>query len=103
MMNEVTIRQAQSIDTEAVSSILQEAARWLIDRGIPLWKVDKLEPEQIQPDVSSGLFWLANIDGTAAGCVYFQTEGRMYRPVNRRSFAVLRYGAKSQAAVCQAR
>jgi hypothetical protein len=79
-MNGISIRQAKASDTETVSSILQEAANWLISRGTPLWKADELVPDKIGTDVSGGLFWLADVDGAPAGCVRFQTEDRLFWP-----------------------
>lgn len=79
-MNGIPIRQAKPSDTETVSSILQEAANWLISRGTPLWKADELAPDRIRPDVLGGLFWLAEVDGASAGCVRFQTEDTLFWP-----------------------
>jgi GNAT superfamily N-acetyltransferase len=79
-MNGFSIRQARASDTETVSSILQEAAKWLILRGTPLWKADELAPNKIAADVSGGLYWLADVDGASAGCVRFQTEDRLFWP-----------------------
>ena len=58
-MNNITIEQAGPSDTETVSSVLQEAASWLIARGTPLWAINEVLPEQIRTEVSEGLFWLA--------------------------------------------
>jgi hypothetical protein len=66
-MKKIHIRQAEDSDTETISSILQEAANWLISRGTPLWKTDELAPEQIRADISGGLFWLADVDGMFPG------------------------------------
>jgi hypothetical protein len=79
-MNRISIRQTKASDTQTVSSILQEAATWLIIRGTPLWKTDELTPDMIGADVSSGLFWLADVDGTSAGCLRFQMEDRLFWP-----------------------
>jgi hypothetical protein len=79
-MNRISIRQAKASDTETVSSILQEAANWLISRGTPLWKADELSPDKIRADVSTGLFWLADVDGTSAACIRCQTEDRLFWP-----------------------
>ena len=79
-MNNIAIRQALPVDTGTVSAILQEAANWLIARDTPLWKSDELAPSRIYGEVSDGLFWLAEMNGTPAGCVRFQTEDRLFWP-----------------------
>lgn len=79
-INQISIRQAQKSDTETVSSILQEARNWLVSKGIPLWKADELSPENIRPDISLGLFWLAEVEGSPVGCVRFQIEDNLFWP-----------------------
>lgn len=68
----VSIRQAQCGDESAVSSILSEAAEWLHERGIPLWKEGELAPQHIAADVAAGLYYLAEVDGTPVGTLRFQ-------------------------------
>ena len=52
----ITISQALPRETESVSSILLEAAHWLRERGIPMWRGDELSPERIATDVAEGYF-----------------------------------------------
>lgn len=80
MAGHITIRQAGESDTETVSSILQEAAGWLIRQGAALWRADELVPEKIRQEVSDGLFYLGAVDGEVAGCVRFQREDRLFWP-----------------------
>ncbi len=77
-MTQITVEQAQESDTEAVSSVLQEAANWLIAQGTPLWKADELLPGKIRYEVSNGMFWLAKVNGEIAGCVRFQLEDKLF-------------------------
>lgn len=79
-MSRIHIKHAKESDAEVVSSILREAANWLVRRGTPLWKADELTPDKINAEISAGLFWLAEVDGTSAGCVRFQTEDRLFWP-----------------------
>jgi len=79
-MDTVSVRQAMAPDTESVSSILQEAANWLVSQDAALWKADELAPDKIRADVSAGLFWLAVLNGQAVGCVRFQTEDELFWP-----------------------
>jgi GNAT superfamily N-acetyltransferase len=79
-MNRIAIKPAQASGSGTVSSILQEAANWLIGRGTPLWKTDELAPERLQAEVAAGLFWLAESDGEPVGCVRFQTQDEVFWP-----------------------
>lgn len=72
------IVQAKIDDVETVSSILQEAADWLIEKGEKLWARDELSPDKISEQVANGMFYLAKIDGEFAGCVRYQLEDMEY-------------------------
>ena len=74
------IRQAMLRDTETVSSILSEAARWLAQSGAPMWKGDELAPARIGDDVANGLFYVAEWDGEIAGTIKFQLEDALFWP-----------------------
>lgn len=78
--NVIEIRHAERPDVGVVSSVLQEAAKWLTERGMPLWKTGELGPEHITADVLGGMYWLALVDGVPAGCVRFQLEDRLFWP-----------------------
>lgn len=53
----VKIRRATHQDTAEVSAILNEAARWLEESGMPLWREGELEPASIAAHVAEGLFF----------------------------------------------
>jgi GNAT superfamily N-acetyltransferase len=74
------IRQAMPQDVKVVSDILGEAARWLDQRGMSLWKVGELSPTNIADDVNASLFFLAECNGEAAGTVKFQLEDLVFWP-----------------------
>jgi len=76
----LSIRQAASQDIDTVSDILREAARWLEDSGMAMWRDDELLPESIASDVQSGSFFLAEYDGETAGTVRFQLEDNLFWP-----------------------
>jgi GNAT superfamily N-acetyltransferase len=76
----IVIRQAMPQDVKIVSDILGEAARWLDQRGMSLWKVGELLPSNIADDVNASLFFLAECDGEAAGTVKFQLEDLLFWP-----------------------
>ncbi|MCX5659458.1 MAG: GNAT family N-acetyltransferase [Planctomycetota bacterium] len=78
--NPIDVRLAGRSEVEAVSSILREAAAWLESRGMPLWKAGELEPERLAADVLAGMYWLAWVGATPAGCVRFQLEDPLFWP-----------------------
>lgn len=67
-------------DTEAVSSVLQEAADWLAQSGSAMWKGDELSPARIADDVAKGLFYVAECDGEIVGTIKFQLEDTLFWP-----------------------
>ena len=80
MASEEQVRQATPQDAEVVADILKEAARWLEQTGMPLWREGELEPACIIADVSAGLFFLAEYSGDSAGTVKFQLDDPVFWP-----------------------
>jgi GNAT superfamily N-acetyltransferase len=80
MASEATIRQAMPPDAGVVADILNEAARWLDQAGMPMWKADELVSERISADVGLGLFFLAESSGEPAGTVKFQLGDAIFWP-----------------------
>lgn len=76
----INISQALPRETESVSSILLEAADWLRERDIPMWRSDELSPERIGTDVAEGYFFLARCGGEAAGAIKFQLQDTLFWP-----------------------
>jgi GNAT superfamily N-acetyltransferase len=87
MPSEAQIRQAMPEDAEAVADILKEAAQWLEQEGMPLWRNDELKVERISADVVAGLFFLAECAGELAGTVRFQLEDSVFWPEARQKDA----------------
>lgn len=79
-MPRISIRQASLEDVESVSDVLKEAARWLLDSGMAMWRADELTLDNIKADVAKGLFFLAECDGEVAGTVKFQLEDLLFWP-----------------------
>ena len=75
-----SIRQAMPQDAEDVSSILREAAQWLEQSGMAMWRDDELLPARIVADVDARLFFVAEWEGVAAGVVKFQLEDSLFWP-----------------------
>src|SRR5580704_5765547 len=87
MASEIQIRQTTPQDVEVVADILQEAARWLEQAGMPLWLTGELEAERIAADVGAGFFVLAECAGDSAGVMKFQLDDQMFWPEERRKDA----------------
>ena len=79
-MRMTTIRQATGLDSGTVADILSEAARWLDQSGISMWRADELLPENVTADVDAGLFFIAECNGAAAGVVKFQLTDMLFWP-----------------------
>jgi GNAT superfamily N-acetyltransferase len=76
----LVIRQATAQDSDAVAEILQEAARWLAARGMAMWQMDELCAARIAAEVISGLFFLAECEGEAAGTISFRLKDELFWP-----------------------
>ena len=76
----ITISRASRREIESVCSILVEAADWLRERGIPMWRGDELSPERIAADVAEGYFFLARCKGEAVGTIKFQLHDAVFWP-----------------------
>jgi GNAT superfamily N-acetyltransferase len=75
-----SIRQATRQDAETVAKILSEAARWLEQNGMAMWRGNELVPSRIAADIDGGLLFIAECDDEAAGVVKFQLEDRQFWP-----------------------
>jgi GNAT superfamily N-acetyltransferase len=76
----IQIRQAEVRDTERVSSVLIEAADWLRERGIPMWRADELSPDRIDADVVRGDFFVAEVGEEIVGTAKFQLKDDLLWP-----------------------
>jgi GNAT superfamily N-acetyltransferase len=74
------VRQAELKDLEGVSSVLQEAAHWLEQRGMALWLDDELSSQRVREEVASGLFYLAEDNGAIGGVIRFQLDDPEFWP-----------------------
>src|SRR5215469_15077918 len=69
-MGRVTIEQAHPSDLDSILDILEEAACWLISRGIDQWQPGvfrRVRCQSIADQVSRGEVYLARRDGQAVG------------------------------------
>jgi GNAT superfamily N-acetyltransferase len=76
----LSIRQATPQDIDVVSDILREAAAWLEQSGMQLWRQGELQLNNISAEVRSGLFFLAECDDEPAGTIKFQLEDELFWP-----------------------
>jgi GNAT superfamily N-acetyltransferase len=76
----IAIDEAVPGETESVLSILFEAAEWLRERDMPMWRSDELSQEEIAQDVAEGYFFLAKCGGRAAGTIKFQLRDTLFWP-----------------------
>jgi GNAT superfamily N-acetyltransferase len=76
----VQIRQAVPPETAKVAEILGEAAKWLEQRGMLMWRDDELVASRLAADVAAGLFFIAECNQEPAGVVKFQLEDPEFWP-----------------------
>jgi len=76
----IQIRQAEIQDLEGISGVLIEAAEWLRERGIPLWRAEDFAPERLSVDVVGGVFFVAEAGGQLVGTMKFQLEDELFWP-----------------------
>ena len=76
----LVVARAGEADVVVASSILTEAAHWLIEIGQPLWKPEELLPERVLPLVRDGLLYLGRRGGEAVGTICLQWEDHLFWP-----------------------
>jgi GNAT superfamily N-acetyltransferase len=74
------IRQARPADAAAIQRMLEDAARWVDALGVVMWDEGELAPDRVEREIAAGQFYLAEIDGDAAGAVRFQLEDELFWP-----------------------
>jgi GNAT superfamily N-acetyltransferase len=60
------------------SSILTEAAQWLIDRGTPMWQPHDLVPERILGQVDDGSLHLGSVGGEPVATIALMWIDRVF-------------------------
>jgi GNAT superfamily N-acetyltransferase len=60
--------------------MLVEAARWVDALGVVMWEEGELDSARIAREVDAGQFFLAEVDGVAAGAVRFQHVDLQFWP-----------------------
>ena len=80
MGSSTSIRLATDQEVALVSEILTEAARWLQESSMPLWREDELEPSRIADELAAELFFVAVCSGTPVGTIKFQLDDPVVWP-----------------------
>ena len=79
-MPEITVRQALAGDAAVVQDMLEEASRWVDALGVVMWDEEELAPGRVESETAAGLFFIAEVNGEAAGAVRFQFEDELFWP-----------------------
>lgn len=79
-MTQITVEQATLTDLKTISEILSEAADWLRQRNMPMWRDNELAPEILADDITAGLFFIGKSNGVGAGIIKFQLEDKKFWP-----------------------
>ena len=66
---EVVIRRAQAGDAEAIAAVRDEAAAWLLARGILQWRPGEVSRDDVLDWIATGRVYVAEVDGRLAGSV----------------------------------
>jgi ribosomal protein S18 acetylase RimI-like enzyme len=76
---DVTIECATPADADTSLGILQEAARWLLSRGIDQWRPDQFERGSVLAAIARGELYLARRDGAVVATLRLQwTDERVW-------------------------
>ena len=80
MTQEIEVVRAGPGDALAASSIMREAADWLVERGETLWFPEELSPEKLKSSIDAAELYLVKVKGVAVGTVILQLSDRIYWP-----------------------
>ncbi len=77
---DLEIVRADLSEVEVAASILREAERWLESRDKPLWPLDMLTAEALEPTARDGDLYLAKQGGRAVATCVLQWEDAVFWP-----------------------
>ena len=72
MNDEIGIVRARASDLDTVLSILEEAAGWLVSRGIDQWQPGSFSRRRIADRIERGEMYLAEVGGQSVGTLALQ-------------------------------
>jgi len=70
--DEIRVVQARASDLDTVLSILEEAAQWLVSRGIDQWQPGSFSRQRIADRIERGEMYLAELGGRPVGTLALQ-------------------------------
>ena len=76
MYQRLEVREASTVDLDAIMSMLEEAARWMVRRGIEGWTPGALSRTRIAELIEAGEMYLAVLEGQPVGTFALQWEDR---------------------------
>lgn len=79
-MATITVRQATASDAATIQRMLEEASAWVDALGVVMWDEGELDPSRLECEVAAGQFFIADVDGKAAGAVKFQLDDQLFWP-----------------------
>ena len=77
---QVVIVQAQPADIDAVLGLLEDAARWLVSRGIDQWRPGSFDRHDFAARIERGEVYLALVGGQLAGTLTLQPSDPLFWP-----------------------
>jgi GNAT superfamily N-acetyltransferase len=79
-MTPMLIEQAEAADAEAITAVLEDAARWLAETGQSLWPKADFSLDRTRGDVLDGRFFVARGHGEVVGVMRYELEDRIFWP-----------------------
>src|SRR5512137_962983 len=67
-------------DVDEAVNIMREAARWLVDTGRPLWKLEGLTREKLLVDNQKDEFHVLKIDNVGGAAMILKWEDKFFWP-----------------------
>jgi GNAT superfamily N-acetyltransferase len=77
---QVVIAQAHPTDIDEVLDILEDAARWLVSRGIDQWRPGSFDRHAFAARIERGEVYLALVGDQPAGTLTLQTSDPLFWP-----------------------
>jgi GNAT superfamily N-acetyltransferase len=76
----LSIGLARANQAPEVLAILREAAAWLEQGGMPMWREEELDPTTVATDVQAGRYALALSEALPVGTLRFTLEDEQFWP-----------------------
>lgn len=67
-------------DVDGAIAIMRETAQWLVDAGMPLWRLEDLTKEKLLPGLEPRNFLIFMADGEPAAAMILQWRDTFYWP-----------------------